>query len=109
MEKLTLLDLCTYIRNAIRNNQPIYQNYYGGFVNPGAIVVHACRYSNMREVCISKHAVNLIRREDPAVEIKINDFSDEDWLEYQKALLELRRYNENTLINEVKGNLIKVN
>lgn len=106
MDKLNLLELCAYIRNAIRNNQPIYRNYYGGFVNVGSIVVQACRYSNTREVQISKHISN---DRYGNISISIKDFSDEDWLEYQKALLELQRYNENTLINEIKGNSIKVN
>ena len=109
MDKLNLLDLCAYIRNAIRNNQPIYRNYYGGFVNTGSIVVQACRYSNTREVQISKYIGNRYRNEDGSVSISIKDFSDEDWLEYQKALLELQRYNENTLISEIKGNSIKAN
>ena len=109
MNKLNLLDLCDYIRNAIRNNQPIYRNYYGGFVNVGSIVVQACRYSNTREVQISKYIGNRYRNEDGNVSISIKDFLFVVWLEYQKALLELQRYTENALISEIKGNSIKAN
>lgn len=110
MDKLNLLDLCAYIRNAIRNNQPIYRNYYGGFVNAESIVVQACRYSNTRQVQISKYMGNGCSGEERrSVSVIIKDFSDEDWLEYQKALLELQRYNENTLISEIKENSIKDN
>ena len=103
MENFTLSDICNYIHDCINNKKSIHRNYYGGFFIMDEISVMACNYSNLKEVTIKPYTYgHNIRENDPRDYLKIKDFTEEEWLDYQKALLEIQRYNENNIINKIK-------
>ena len=104
MEKITVSDLCSYIYNCINNNEKIHRNCYGGFFITDEISVMACNYSNLKEITIKPYTYrDNIRENDPVTILKIKDFTEEEWLEYQKALLAIQRYNENKIIEIIKN------
>lgn len=104
MEKITLTNLCGYIYNCINNNEKIHRNYYGGFFIIDEISVMACNYSNLKEITVKPYTYrDNIRENDPTTILKIKDFTEEEWLEYQKALLAIQRYNENKIIEIIKN------
>ena len=103
MEKITVSDLCDYIYNCIKENKKIFRNNYRGFFAVDELSVRSCNYSNAKEFDIlpyvSSHNVG---SQSPSDSLKINNFTEEECLEYQKALLAIKRYNENKLIGIIK-------
>jgi len=105
MEKITLTNLCNYIYDCINNNKGIYRNSYGGFFLIGEISVMACNYSNLKEIVVKPYTYNHnVREKDPIIILKITEFTEEEWLEYQKALLAIQRHNEDVIIKAIKKN-----
>jgi len=104
MEKVIVSDLCNYIYNCIKENKRIFRNDYRGFFVEDELSVGACNYSNSKEIDIlpyiySHNAGN----QRPSDFLRIKDFTEEEWLEYQKALLAIKRYNEDKLIEIIKN------
>lgn len=104
MEKITISNLCSYIYDCIKENKKIFKNNYGGFFVVDELSVGACNYSNTKEIDILPYIYNHnIGNQRPSSFLKINNFTEEEWLEYQKALLAIKRYNENKLIEIIKN------
>ena len=104
MEKITVSDLCNYIYDCIKENKKIFRNNYRGFFVEDELSVGACNYSNTKEIDIlpyiySHNAGN----QRPSDFLGIKDFTEEEWLEYQKALLAIKHYNEDKLIKIIKN------
>lgn len=104
MKEITVSDLCDYIYNCIEKNKRIFRNGYRGFFVVDELSVIACNYSNIKEIDILPYIYNHNRgNQNPSDSLKIKDFTEEDWLEYQKALLAIKRYNENKLTEIIKN------
>lgn len=104
MKEITVSDLCSYIYNCIKENKRIFKNNYGGFFVVDELSVGACNYSNTKEIDILPYIYNHNKGDQrPSDLLKIKDFTEEEWLEYQKALLVIKRYNENKLIEIINN------
>lgn len=100
MNNLTVQDICNYIDKCIEDKRDIYINWYGGFCVKDEISVQSCNYTDLKEITIKIfESIDLLRVNDPAYEIRIKDYSEEEWLNYQSHLLKIKRYNENNLYN----------
>ena len=104
MKEITVSDLCSYMYNCIKDNKKIFRNNYGGFFVEDELSVGACNYSNSKEIDILPYIYSHnTGNQRPSDFLRIKDFTEEEWLEYQKALLAIKRYNENKLIGIIKN------
>jgi len=102
--EITLSNLCSYIYNCIKKDKRIFKNSYGGFFVENELSVGACNYSNTKEIDILPYIYGHNAGDQrPSDFLRIKNFTEEEWLEYQKALLAIKRYNEDKLIGIIKN------
>jgi len=104
MKEITVSDLCSYIYDCIKENKKIFRNNYRGFFVTNELSVGACNYSNLKEIDILPYIYSHnTGNQRPSDILRIKDFTEEEWLEYQKTLLAIKHYNENKLIEIIKN------
>lgn len=101
---MNIQDIINYIHSCIDENKEIYRTSSGGFTVLGEISAIPARFST-QGLIVSRYIGGLWHNDIadiPFTEYIIRDIPEDDWLEFEKALLDIKKYNNSQIEKLIK-------